>query len=34
MVTIIYMLMVRGVVVGWLITSRTHVCEFGLLYVI
>ena len=29
-----YMLMVHGVVVGWLITSHTYVCEVGLLYVI
>ena len=34
MVDISYMLMVCGVVVGWLITSHTYVCEVGLLYVI
>ena len=33
MVNISYMLMVRGVVVRWLITSHTYVCEVGLLYV-
>ena len=34
MVNITYKLMVRGVAVGWLITSHTYVCEVGLLYVI
>ena len=27
------MLMVHGVVVGWLITSHIYICEVGLLYV-